>query len=62
MMIDLSNSKLSIENFDSFYNEIEKKSNKEINTIWLGVQDYQPVFDLQKKIHDSRINKKMPPN
>ena len=59
MMIDLSNSKLSIENFDSFYDRIEKKSNKEINTIWLGVQDYQPVFDLQKKIHDSRINKKI---
>ena len=58
-MIDLSNNKLSCDNVDSMYSQINKNSDKEINTIWLGLQDYDPVFDLQKKIHINRINKKI---
>ena len=58
-MIDLSNNKLSYDNIDSMYSQINKNSDKEINTIWLGLQDYDPVFDLQKKIHSNRINKKI---
>jgi len=56
-MIDLSNNKLSYDNIDNIYNQIDESSDKEINTIWLGMQDYKPVFDLQKKIHSNRTDK-----
>ena len=56
MMIDLSNDKLSADNIENCYFKIKKASTNKINTIWLGVQNYEPVFDLQRKIHKDRIN------
>ena len=50
MMIDLSNDKLSADNIENCYFKIKKASTNKINTIWLGVQNYEPVFDLQRKI------------
>ena len=56
MMIDFSSNKLSEGNIEEFYLKVKQASNKQINNIWLGVQDYSLVFDLQKKIHNDRIN------
>ena len=56
MMIDFSGNKLSEDNIEDFYLKVKQTSNKQINNIWLGVQDYSLVFDLQKKIHNDRIN------
>ena len=55
-MIDLSNNKLSMNNIEDCYFTIKKASTKQINSVWLGLQEYKPVFDLQKKIHKNRIN------
>ena len=55
-MIDLSNDKLSAGNIENCYFKIKEASTDKINTIWLGVQNYEPIFDLQRKIHKDRIN------
>ncbi|MBC8214601.1 MAG: lipoyl(octanoyl) transferase LipB [Candidatus Marinimicrobia bacterium] len=43
-------------NIDSVFNELKSQLGKELNFVWLGRQKYQPVWDLQKKIHSARID------
>ena len=55
-MIDLSNIKLD-NKLKQSYNQFIKKDREEINFFWLGLQDYAPTLNLQKKIHKSIIQK-----
>ena len=58
-MIDLSANKITLNNIEDIYCQIKEESNKKINRIWLGTQDYQAIFDLQKLIHSKRIDKQI---
>ena len=49
-IIDLSKEDFSV---DSIYNTILDVSNERINFIYLGINDYFPVWQLQQKIHES---------
>ena len=56
MMLDFSDCTVSNRNVENITNRIKEKSSKKINTVWLGTQKYEPIFNLQKKIHEFRIN------
>ena len=56
-MIDLSNIKISRYNIDSLINEISKHERQKF--FWLGIQDYDPVFRLQKEIHKKILENKI---
>ena len=49
-IIDLSKEDFSV---DSIYNTILDVSNERINFIYLGINDYLPVWQLQQKIHEA---------
>ena len=55
-MIDISNIKITDTNIDQVYSNIETSNNA--NVFWLGLQEYQPVFELQKKIYNNILNNK----
>jgi len=55
-MIDISNIKITDTNIDQVYSNIETSNNT--NVFWLGLQEYQPVFELQKKIYNNILNNK----
>ena len=57
-MIDLSNIKLD-NKLKQSYNQFIKKDREEINFFWLGLQDYAPTLNLQKKIHKSIIQRQI---
>ena len=38
------------------YKKIKSLANKNVNCIWLGAQDYNPIFKLQKKLQKENIN------
>ena len=46
-MIDLSKS-------SSLLADIQRNSNDELNCFWLGIQEYEPIWVLQKHIHSLR--------
>ena len=46
-MIDLSKS-------SSLLADIQRNSNDELNCFWLGIQEYEPIWFLQKHIHSLR--------
>ena len=50
-MIDLSNIKVSNSNIDEVYNKLIYFDS--VNVFWLGIQKYEPVFKLQKKISEN---------
>tara|TARA_Y100000768_G_scaffold145338_1_gene108398 strand:- start:5434 stop:6141 length:708 start_codon:yes stop_codon:yes gene_type:complete len=56
MMLDFSDCTVSNGNVENITYKIKEKSSKKINTVWLGTQKYEPIFNLQKKIHEFRIN------
>ena len=55
-MIDISNIKITNTNIDQVYKNIEISNNT--NVFWLGLQEYQPVFELQRKIYNNILNNK----
>ena len=48
---DISNIKITDANIDEVYINIETSNNT--NVFWLGLQEYHPVFELQKKIYNN---------
>ena len=54
-MNDLSGLTFTNQNINHCYKQIKNLSIDEINFIWLGIQDYDPILKLQKKIHKDNI-------
>ena len=48
-MIDISDIKIKNDNINQVYERITKSEHS--NVYWLGIQDYDSVFMLQKKIY-----------
>ena len=48
-----------LNNTDDIINEISNADKKYINFYWLGEQSYNPIWELQKKIHDLRFKKEI---
>ena len=48
-----------IDNIDDIINKISSYNQEHINYYWLGIHSYQPIWNLQKKLHKLRINKKI---
>ena len=48
-----------IDNIDDIINKISTYNQEHINYYWLGIHSYQPIWNLQKKLHKLRINKKI---
>ena len=51
MMNDLSFQRFQEDNIEECYQEIKKIAFNSINFIWLGIQDYEPILKIQKRIH-----------
>ena len=52
----------AVDNFETVDDIFEKIKNDELNCInfyWLGVRDYNQIWDLQKKIHRLNLEKKV---
>ena len=52
----------AVDNFETDDDIFEKIKNDELNCInfyWLGVRDYNQIWDLQKKIHRLNLEKKV---
>ena len=47
-MLDFSDYTVSNRNVENITDKIKEKSSKKINTVWLGTQKYEPIFNLQK--------------
>lgn len=56
-MIDLSHIKLDDQKIDNLINEISNYDDQKF--FWLGLQDYNPVFTLQKEIHKKILENKI---
>ena len=52
---DLSN----VIDLDNIISEISNSNNRKINFYWLGKRAYNPIWELQKKIHDLRFKKEI---
>ena len=55
-MIDISDIKIKNDNINQVYDRIDKSEHS--NVFWLGIQDYDSVFMLQKKIYKNILNQK----
>ncbi len=49
------NKQIKENNLNSAFTELKPHLCNELNFVWLGKQHYQPIWDLQKKIHSSRL-------
>jgi len=59
MINDLSHQTFTVANISARYKEIKEISINNLNFIWLGLQDYEPILELQKKIHKENVNGNM---
>ena len=57
-MIDISDIKFDDTNLLDNCAWFTKKNQKKIDSFWLGTQEYGPILGLQKKIHESIVEKK----
>ena len=55
-MIDISDIKITSNNVDEVYRSLSNTEN--INVFWLGLQEYNSVFELQKKIYSNILKDK----
>tara|TARA_Y100001960_G_scaffold256874_1_gene275660 strand:- start:558 stop:1286 length:729 start_codon:yes stop_codon:yes gene_type:complete len=49
----------SADNINDIINVIYSHNQDNINFYWLGMHNYQPIWNLQKKLHQLRIDKKI---
>lgn len=47
-------------NLDEVIQDIIKTADRSLNFFWLGTQPYRPLWELQKKLHQLRVDKKIP--
>ena len=49
----------TLTSIDDIINKISNSDKKKINFYWLGQRAYNPIWQLQKKIHELRVTKEI---
>ena len=55
MINDLSAKTFQNQDIEDCYQHIKEIAINDINFIWLGVQDYEPILKIQKRIHKDNV-------
>ena len=55
MMKDFSGLAFTDRNINHYYEEIKSTAIDDLNFMWLGIQDYNPILKLQRKIQKDNI-------